>query len=92
MNLKSKSTILSGIIANAKKHIESLKAGIKDAKSDDAMIKKNLNSDNNEFNGYLKESLKVRDSLIKIDNDILMTKNEYHVNNKNQRHINNNDC
>ena len=39
----------------------------------------------------LKESLKVSDSLIKIDNDILMTKNEYYVNIKNQGHIINND-
>ena len=36
---------------------------------------------------FLKESLKVNDSLIKIDNDILMTKNEYYVNIKSQGHI-----
>ena len=39
---------------------------------------------------FLKESLKVNDSLIKIDIDILMTKNEYYVNIKNQGHIINN--
>ena len=39
------------------------------------MIKKNLTSLNNEFIEYLKELLKVSDSLIKIDNDILMIKN-----------------
>ena len=55
------------------------------------MSKKNINSFNNEFIEYLKESLKVSDSLIKIDNDILMTKNEYYVNIKNQGHIINND-
>ena len=39
----------------------------------------------------MKESLKVSDSLIEIDNDILMTKNELHVNIKNRCHIINND-
>ena len=38
------------------------------------MSKKGLNSFNNEFINYLKESLKVSDNLIKIDNDILMKK------------------
>ena len=55
------------------------------------MSKKGLNSLNNEFIEYLKESLKVTDNLIKIDNDILMTKNESYINTKNQRHIINND-
>ena len=55
------------------------------------MSKKNINSFNNEFIEYLKESLKVSDSLIKIDNDILMTKNECYVNIKNRCHIINND-
>ena len=55
------------------------------------MSKKGLNSRNNEFYDYLKESLKVTDNLIKIDNDILMTKNEYYVNITNKGHIINND-
>ena len=74
MDSKSKLIILSGIIANAKKEIESLKTEIKDAKSDDEMIKKNLDSVSNEFIENIKESLKVADSVIKIDNDILMKK------------------
>ena len=88
---KSKLSIVSGIIANAKKDLESLKTEIKDVKSDHAMIKKNLNFVNNEFIEYLKESLKVSDNLIKIDNDILMTKSEFHINIKNQRHVIKND-
>ena len=76
---------------NAKKYLQSLKTEIDDVNSDRAMSKKNLNSLNNDFIEYLKESLKVSDSLIKIDNDILMTKNEYYVNIKNQGHIINND-
>ena len=91
LDLKSKLNIVSGIIANAKKDLESLKTEINDVKSDRAMSKKNLNSLNNEFVEYLIESLKVSDSLIKIDNDILMAKNEYHVNIKNRCHIINND-
>ena len=91
LHLKSKLNIVRGIIANAKKDLESLKTEINDVKSDRAMSKKNLNSRNNQFIEYLKESLKVSDSLIKIDNDILMTKNEYYVNIKNQVHIINND-
>ena len=55
------------------------------------MSKKNINSFNNEFIEYLKESLKVSDSLIKIANDILMAKNECYVNIKNRCHIINND-
>ena len=89
LDLKRKLNIVSGIIANAKKDLESLKTKSKDVKSDHAMIKKNRNSLNNEFIEYLKGSLKV--SLIKIDNDILMTKNEYYVNIKNRCHIINND-
>ena len=75
---------------NAKKDLQSLKTEINDVNSDRAMSKKNLNSLNNDFIEYLKESLKVSDSLIKIDNDILMTKNKYCVNIKNQGHIINN--
>ena len=67
LDLKSKLNILSGIIANAKKDLESLKT---DVKSHCAMSKKGRNSFNNEFIDYLKESLKVTDNLIKIDNDI----------------------
>ena len=91
LDLKSKLSIASGTIANAKKDIESFKNEFNDFKSDHAMSKKGLNSLNNEFIECLKESLKVTDNLIKIDNDILMTKNEYYVNIKNQGHIINND-
>ena len=91
LDLKSKLNIVRGIIANAKKDLESLKTEINNVKSDNAMSKKNLNCFKNEFIEYLKESLKVNDSLIKIDNDILMTKSEYYVNIKNQCHIINND-
>ena len=91
LDLKSKLNIVSGIIANAKKDLESLKTEINDVKSDHAMIKKDLNFLNNEFSEYLKESLKVTDNLIKIDNDILMTKSEFYINIKNRRHIINND-
>ena len=55
------------------------------------MSKKGLNSFNNEFIEYLKESLKVTDNLIKVDNDILMTKNESYINTKNPRYIISND-
>ena len=55
------------------------------------MSKKGLNSLKNEFYDYLIKSLKVNDNLVKIDNDILMTKNEYYVNIRNKGHIINND-
>ena len=80
LDSKSKLRIVSGTIVNAKKDIESFKTEINDFKSYHAMSKKGLNSLNNEFIECLKESLKVTDNLIKIDNDILMTKNEYYVN------------
>ena len=83
LDLKSKLNIVSGIIANAKKDLESLKIEI----NDPAMSKKNLNSLNNEFIEHLKESLKVNDNLIKIDDDIFLTKSEYHVNIKNWCHV-----
>ena len=86
-NLKSKLNIVLGIIANAKKDLESLKTEINNVKSDQAMIKKDLNSLNNEFSEYLKESLKVTDNLIKIDNDILMTKNKSYNDIKNRNHV-----
>ena len=86
--LKSKLNIVSGIIANAKTDLESLKTEIK---SDCAMSQNGLNPLNNEFSECLKESLKVTNNLIKIDNDILMTKNEFYINIKNQRHVINND-
>ena len=70
LDLKSKLNIVRGVIANAKKDLESLKTEINDVKSDNAMSKNNLNSLNKEFVEYLTESLKVSDSLIKIDNDI----------------------
>ena len=91
LDLKSKLNIVSGIIANAKKDLESLKTKINDVKSDRAMFKKDLNSFNNEFSECLKESLKVSNSLIKIDNDILMTKNESSINTKNRHHVIRND-
>ena len=74
LDLKSKLNIASGMIANAKKDLESLKTEVNDVKSDHAMSKKGLNSLNNEFIECLKESLNVTDNLIKIDNDILITK------------------
>ena len=91
LDLKSKLNVVRSIIANAKIGLESLKTEIKDVKSDHAMIKKDLNSLNNEFTECLKESLKVSHSLIKIDNDILMTRNKYYVNIKNQGYIISND-
>ena len=91
LDLKSKLSIVSGTIANAKKDIESFKTKINDFKSDHAMPKKGLNSLNNEFYDYLIKSLKVNDNLVKINNDILMTKNEYYVNIRNKGHIINND-
>ena len=90
LDLKRKLNIVRGIIANAKIDLESLKTEVNDVKSDHAMIKKDLNSLKKEFIECLKESLKVNDSLIKIDNYILMTKNEYYVNINNQGHIINN--
>ena len=90
LDLESKLSIVSGTIANAKKDIESFKNEFNDFKSDHAMSKKGLNSLNNEFYDYLMKSLKVNDNLVKIDNDILMTKNEYYVNIRNMGHIINN--
>ena len=55
------------------------------------MIRKDLNFLNNEFIEYLKETLKVTDNRIKIDNDILMTKNESYINTKNRHHVIRND-
>ena len=74
LDLKSKLNIVRGIIANAKKDLESLKNEINDVKSDNAMSEKNLNSLNNEFVEYLIQLLKVSDSLRKIDNDIFNDK------------------
>ena len=90
-DLKSKLNIVSGIIANAKKDLESLKTEINDVKSDRAMFKKDLNFLNKEFSEYLEESLKVTDNLIKINNDILMTKNKFYINTKNWHHVIRND-
>ena len=91
LDLKNKLNIVSSIIANAKKDLKSLKTKINDVKSDREMFKKDLNSFNNEFSVYLKESLKVTDNLIKIDNDILITKSEFHINIKNHLHVIKND-
>ena len=49
LDLKSKLSIVSGIIANAKKDIKSFKNEFNDFESDHAMSKKGLNSLNNEF-------------------------------------------
>ena len=67
LDLKSKLNIVSGIIANAKKDLESFKTQINNVKSDCAMSKKGLNSLNNKFSECLKESLKVTNNLVKID-------------------------
>ena len=67
LDLKSKLNIVSGIIANAKKDLESLKNETINVKSDCAISKKGLNSLNNKFSECLKESLKVTNNLIKID-------------------------
>ena len=91
LDLNSKLSIVSGTIANAKKDIESFKTEINDFKGDHAMSKKGLNSLNNEFYDYIIKSLKVNDNLVKINNDILMTKNEYYVNIRNKSYIINND-
>ena len=63
LDSKSKLSNLSGIIANAKKEIESLKTEINDAKSDHVMNKKNLIFVNNKIIEKRKESLKARDVL-----------------------------
>ena len=73
LDLKSKLSIVSGTIANAKKDRESFKTEINDFKSDHAMSKKGLNS-LNEFYDYLIRSLKVNENFVKINNGILMTK------------------
>ena len=80
IDLKSKLSIVSGTIENAKKDIESFKTEFNDFKSDHAMSKKGLNSLNNDFYDCLIKSLKVNDNIVKLSNDILMTKNEYYVN------------
>ena len=87
LDLKRKLSIVSGTIANAKKDIETFKTEFNDFKSDHAMSKKGLNSLNNEFYDYIIKSLKVNDNLVKLSNDILMTKNEYYVNIRNKGHI-----
>ena len=50
------------------------------------MSKKGLNS-RNEFYDYLIKSLKENDNLVKLNNDILMIKNEYYVNIRNKSPI-----
>ena len=55
------------------------------------MSKKGLSSLNNEFYDYLIKSLKVNVNLVKLNNDILMIKNEYYVKIKNKGPIINND-
>ena len=87
LDLKSKLSIVSGTIANVKKDIASSKNELNDFKSDHAMSKKGLNSLSNEFYDYLIKSLKVNDNLVKLNNDILMIKNEYYVNIRNKSPI-----
>ena len=87
LDLKSKLSIVSSTIVNGKKAIESFKNKFNDFKSDHAMSKKGLNSVNNEFYDYLIKSLKVNDNLVKLNNDILMTKNKYYVNIRNKGYI-----
>ena len=91
LDLKSKLSIVLGTIANVKKDIESFKNESNDFKSDHAMSKTGLNSLKNEFYDYLINPLKVNDNLVKLNNDILMTKNEYYVNIKNKSPIINNN-
>ena len=91
LDLKSKLSIVSCTIANVKKDIESFKNEFNDFKSDHAMSKKGLNSPKNECYDYLITSLKVNDNLVKLNNDILMAKNEYDDNIKNKSPIINND-
>ena len=79
LDSKSKLSNLSGIIANAEKEIESLKTEINDAKNDHVMNKENLISVSNEIIEKRIESLKVRDSVVNIGNDISTKKNEYHI-------------
>ena len=91
LGLKSKLNIVSGIIANAKKDLESFKTEINDVKSDHGVFKKNLNFLNNEFSECSKDSLKVTNNFIKIDNDVLIRKNEFYINIRNQHHVIKND-
>ena len=91
LDLKSKLSIVSGTIANAKKDIESFKTEFNDFKSDHAMSKKGLNSLNNDFYDCLIKSLNVNYNLVKPSHNILMTKNEYYANIRNKGHITNND-
>ena len=86
LDLKSKLRIVSGTIANAK-DIESFTNEFNDFKSDHAMSKKGVNSLNNEFYNHLIKSLKVNDNLLKLNNNILMAKNEYYVFKKVKRRI-----
>ena len=55
------------------------------------MSKKGLNFLNNEFYDCLIKSLKVNDNLVKLNNDILMIKNEYYVNIRKKSPIINSD-
>ena len=79
LDLKSRLSIVSSTITNAKKDIESFKTEFNDFKSDHAISEKGLNSLKNEFHDYLIKSLKVNDNLIKLNNNILMTRKEYYV-------------
>ena len=83
LDLKSKLSIVSSTTIQRFK--------FNDFKSDHAISKKGLNSLNNEFYDHLIKSLKVNVNLVKLNNDILTTKSEYHVNIKNKGPISNND-
>ena len=85
LDLKNKLNIVSGIIANAKKDLESLKTEISNVLKVIVQCLKKVQI------LLIMNSLNVADNLIKIDNDILMTKSEFYINIKNRRHIINND-
>ena len=55
------------------------------------MFKKDLHFFKNEFTENLKESFKVSANRIRINNDILMRKNEFYINSKNINHVIKND-
>ena len=86
LNSKSKLSVVSDILANARKELESFKIELNDFKSGRATFKNILNSLNNEFYEYAKGSLEVSDKLILINNETLMTKSESYINIENRHH------
>ena len=91
LNSKSKLSVVSDILANARKELESFKIELNDFKSGRATFKNILNSLNNEFYEYAKGSLEVSDKLILINNETLMTKSESYINIENRHHAIKND-